>query len=58
MPYEEYPPDPNRVQWAQPEADEMWAKLRADEPLTPRSRPPQRLGGFGQRTPLGHELAD
>jgi hypothetical protein len=36
VPYEVYPPDPNRVQWAQPEADEMWAKLIADEPLTPK----------------------
>ena len=39
VPYEVYPPNPNRVQWAQPEADEMWAKLRADEPLTPQPSP-------------------
>ncbi len=39
VPYEVYPPNPNRVQWAQPEADEMWAKLRADEPLTPKPSP-------------------
>jgi len=39
VPHEVYPPDPNRVQWTQPEADEMWAALRADEPLTPRPAP-------------------
>jgi hypothetical protein len=39
VPYEVYPPDPNRVQWAQPEADELWAKLRADEPLTAKPTP-------------------
>jgi LCP family protein required for cell wall assembly len=39
VPYEVYPPNPNRVQWAQPEADEMWAKLRADEPLTATPTP-------------------
>ena len=39
VPFEVYPPDPNRVQWAQPEADEMWATLRADEPLTPKPSP-------------------
>jgi LCP family protein required for cell wall assembly len=46
VPYEVYPPDPNRVQWAQPEADEMWAKLIADEPLTPKPSPkPSGSGG-------------
>ena len=39
VPWEAYPPNPNRVQWAQPEADEMWAKLAADEPLTPKPEP-------------------
>lgn len=39
VPFEVYPPNPNRVQWAQPEADEMWAALRADEPLTPKPSP-------------------
>jgi hypothetical protein len=39
VPYEVYPPNPNRVQWAQPEADELWATLRADEPLTPLTTP-------------------
>ena len=37
VPWEVYPPNPNRVQWAQPAADEMWASLRADEPLTPKA---------------------
>ena len=51
VPYEVYPPDPNRVQWAQPEADEMWAKLRADEPLTPKASPkPSGSGGSGSAT--------
>jgi hypothetical protein len=48
VPYEVYPPNPNRVQWAQPEADEMWAKLRADEPLTPLPTPsPSGSGASG-----------
>ena len=37
VPWEVYPPNPNRVQWAQPAADEMWASLVADEPLTPKA---------------------
>jgi LCP family protein required for cell wall assembly len=36
VPNEAYPPDPNRVQWKQPEADELWRTLRLDEPLTPK----------------------
>ena len=52
VPYEVYPPDPNRVQWAQPEADEMWAKLRADEPLTPKPSPkPSGSGGSASASP-------
>jgi hypothetical protein len=48
VPYEVYPPDPNRVQWAQPQADEMWAKLIADEPLTPKPSPkPSSSGSDG-----------
>lgn len=39
VPFEVYPPDPNRVQWAQPEADEVWDRLRADVPLTPKPTP-------------------
>jgi LCP family protein required for cell wall assembly len=52
VPYEVYPPDPNRVQWAQPEADEMWAKLIADEPLTPKPSPtPSGSGGSAGASP-------
>jgi LCP family protein required for cell wall assembly len=52
VPYEVYPPDPNRVQWAQPEADEMWAKLIADEPLTPKPSPtPSESGGSAGASP-------
>ncbi len=52
VPYEVYPPDPNRVQWAQPEADEMWAKLIADEPLTPKPSPtPSQSGGSAGASP-------
>ena len=52
VPYEVYPPDPNRVQWAQPEADEMWAKLIADEPLTPTPSPtPSESGGSAGASP-------
>lgn len=30
-----YPPDdPNRVRWQQPEADQVWSRLKNDEPLT------------------------
>lgn len=35
VPFESYPPDINRLQWA-PEADELWDKIRRDEPLGPR----------------------
>lgn len=35
VPWESYPPDPNRVQLA-PEADQLWKLLRNDEALPPR----------------------
>ncbi len=47
VPHEVYPPDPNRVQWTQPEADTMWATLRADEPLTPKPSATPSGGGSG-----------
>ena len=53
VPYEVYPPDPNRVQWAQPEADELWAKLRADEPLTPKPTPSPSASGSGPPSGAG-----
>jgi LCP family protein required for cell wall assembly len=40
VPVETYPPDPNRVQWAQPGADEIWERLRTDQPLTPPTPSP------------------
>lgn len=40
VPVEAYPPDPNRVQWTQPEADQMWDLLRMDQPLTPPAPDP------------------
>ena len=40
VPVEPWPPDPNRVQWAQPQADELWDLLRRDEPLTDPSQTP------------------
>lgn len=33
VPYEDYPPDHNRAQWMQPEADKLWRRLNNDEPL-------------------------
>ena len=33
MPFESYRPDPNRLVWA-PEAEQLWARLRLDKPLT------------------------
>jgi hypothetical protein len=30
------PSDPNRLAWKQPEADQVWAKVRNDQPLTKR----------------------
>jgi anionic cell wall polymer biosynthesis LytR-Cps2A-Psr (LCP) family protein len=50
VPVEAYPPDPNRVQWAQPDADEMWELLRLDEPLTP-VEPTPSASGTGSGTP-------
>lgn len=32
VPFEEYEPDPNRLVWA-PEAENLWDRIRADEPL-------------------------
>jgi LCP family protein required for cell wall assembly len=32
VPFEAYPPDPNRLQWA-PTAKQLWARMRADKPL-------------------------
>ncbi len=40
VPWEVYPPNPNRVQWKQPDADELWEKLRLDIPLTDRQASP------------------
>lgn len=34
VPYESYPPNPNRLQWAQPQADKLWEQLRSDKPLS------------------------
>ncbi len=48
VPYEAYPPDPNRVQWKQPEADELWRRLRLDEPLTTKpTAAPSTSGSAG-----------
>jgi LCP family protein required for cell wall assembly len=33
VPVEAYPPDPNRLQWREPEANQLWLKLRRDDPL-------------------------
>lgn len=33
VPFESYPPDINRLQWKQPQADRLWAKLRNDKML-------------------------
>ncbi len=35
VPFEVYPPDPNRLQWA-PGADRLWERVRNDLPLTRR----------------------
>jgi LCP family protein required for cell wall assembly len=32
VPFEEYPPDPNRLEWA-PAAKALWARMRKDQPL-------------------------
>ncbi len=40
VPNEPWPPDPNRVQWMQPEADELWTSLRLDQPLSTPSPSP------------------
>jgi LCP family protein required for cell wall assembly len=38
VPFEAYPPNPNRLQWAQPEADRLWRRLNHDLPLDSRQR--------------------
>jgi LCP family protein required for cell wall assembly len=35
VPFQEYAPDPNRLQWA-PSADRLWKRMRNDQPLTKR----------------------
>ena len=35
MPFQEYVPDPNRLQWA-PEAKALWASIRNDKPVGKR----------------------
>ena len=55
VPNEAYPPDPNRVQWKQPEADELWRKLRLDEPLTPKPTAAPRASG--SKTPTDSQSA-
>jgi LCP family protein required for cell wall assembly len=35
VPFESYPPDPNRLQWA-PSADRIWARMIDDEPIGKR----------------------
>ncbi len=34
VPFEAYAPDPNRVQWSRA-AEDLWARLRTDQPLSP-----------------------
>jgi LCP family protein required for cell wall assembly len=55
VPNEPWPPDPNRVQWMQPEADEMWASLVADEPLTPLPSASASPGGSASASPSAGE---
>jgi len=35
VPFEEYPPDPNRLQWA-PQAKQLWTSIRMDKPVNKR----------------------
>lgn len=35
VPFEEYPPDPNRLQWA-PDAAKLWERIKLDKPLGPK----------------------
>ena len=35
VPFESYPADPNRLQWA-PEAEQLWERIREDRPLSGR----------------------
>jgi LCP family protein required for cell wall assembly len=34
-PVEQYPPDPNRLQFTEPAATDLWNELRNDQPVTP-----------------------
>ncbi|MGZ4479024.1 MAG: LCP family protein [Nocardioidaceae bacterium] len=34
VPFEAYAPDPNRLQWKQPDADRLWKRLRNDDALS------------------------
>lgn len=40
VPVRDWPPDPNRVEWKQPDADELWEHLRDDVALTPEQPDP------------------
>ena len=35
VPFQEYPPDPNRLEWA-PQAKELWTSIRNDKPVAKR----------------------
>jgi LCP family protein required for cell wall assembly len=36
VPIEAYPPDPNRLQWSEPQARRLWQRVNQDLPLTKR----------------------
>ncbi len=53
VPVEDWPPNPNRVQWLQPDADELWTKLRLDQPLNEPSPAPAPSGSGAESTSGG-----
>lgn len=51
VPWEAYPPNPNRVQWQQPEAAVMWDRLRLDLPLSEPEPSPKPSASSGSAKP-------
>ncbi len=59
LPWEAYPSDPNRVQWA-PEADDVWQLVKEDQPLPRKlsaeaatAGKPNKAGGNGSGSSTG-----
>ncbi|MBP2706062.1 LCP family protein [Microbispora sp. RL4-1S] len=49
VPWEAYPPNPNRVQWKQPDADNLFNAVRSDTQVTPTTPTPSAAASPGAK---------